>query len=124
MYTLSVELDCIRKVSQLQENWRLSNCTLYTTLEPCPMCMGAIQTARIKRVVFGAFSSQTHENADGSRNSEIPTNVNVGNTESGNNKYTVGTNKYSPAVTIIGGVLEAEAVTLLKRFFKQKREKT
>ena len=91
------------------------------------MCMGAIQTARIKRVVFGAYSSQTHsEDKGGIRNSESEINTTSENryTESSNgnsNRYTVGTNKYSPAVSILGGVLEAESVTLLKRFFKQKR---
>jgi len=89
--------------------------------------MGAIQTARIKRVVFGAYSSQTHsEDKGGIRNSEInTTSENRYTTESSNgnsNRYTVGTNKYSPAVSILGGVLEAESVTLLKRFFKQKRD--
>lgn len=48
------ELLAIRKACQVLGNWRLSNCTLYTTLEPCAMCAGAIIQARLKKVVWGA----------------------------------------------------------------------
>ena len=88
------------------------------------MCIGAIQTARIKRVVFGAYSFQTHEDGGGNRSGEHGITTNEGYSNESNNvsRYTVGTNKYSPAVSILGGVLEAESVTLLKRFFKQRRD--
>ena len=49
------ELIAIRKASKRLESWRLTNGTLYVTLEPCLMCMGAIVLARIERLVFGAF---------------------------------------------------------------------
>src|SRR5690625_4195006 len=53
--TLShAELIAIEKANQKLGSWRLDDCTLYVTLEPCPMCAGAIVQARIKRVVFGA----------------------------------------------------------------------
>lgn len=49
------ELIAIRKAARKLGSWRLLNCTLYVTLEPCTMCMGAIILARIPRVVFGCF---------------------------------------------------------------------
>lgn len=49
------EINAIRKACEALHSWRLSGCTLYVTLEPCPMCMGAIINARIDQVVFGAY---------------------------------------------------------------------
>lgn len=51
---MAIEIACKKLKS-----WRLSDCTLYVTLEPCPMCMGAIINARIDKVVFGAYDSKT-----------------------------------------------------------------
>jgi tRNA(adenine34) deaminase len=48
------EMVAIQKAAQRQEAWRLENATLYVTLEPCLMCLAALQQARIKRVVYGA----------------------------------------------------------------------
>ena len=48
------ELQAIRKASRAAGDWRLEDCTIYVTLEPCPMCAGAIINARIPRVVYGA----------------------------------------------------------------------
>ncbi len=52
--TAHAEMLCIKKGSEILENWRLCETTLYCTLEPCPMCSGALILARVKRVVFGA----------------------------------------------------------------------
>lgn len=52
--TRHAEINAIEQAEQLLGRWRLSGCTLYVTLEPCPMCAGAIQQARIDKVVFGA----------------------------------------------------------------------
>jgi tRNA(adenine34) deaminase len=52
--TAHAEMIAITQAAAALENWRLENCTLYVTLEPCPMCAGAIVLARIPRVVFGA----------------------------------------------------------------------
>lgn len=52
--TQHAELIAIQKAAKKIKDWRLNECTLYTTLEPCPMCAGAILQARIKRVVYGA----------------------------------------------------------------------
>lgn len=51
--TSHAEMTAIRRASKKAENWRLLGATLYVTLEPCPMCMGAIILARVERVVFG-----------------------------------------------------------------------
>lgn len=52
------EIIAIEKAAKAKGSWRLSDCTLYVTLEPCPMCAGAIINARIKRVVYGAFDEK------------------------------------------------------------------
>lgn len=52
------EILAIEKAAQTLGEWRLSDCTLYVTLEPCPMCAGAIMNARLKRVVYGAFDEK------------------------------------------------------------------
>lgn len=53
--TAHAEITALRKAGLMLENYRLCDATLYVTLEPCVMCMGAISHARIKRLVFGAF---------------------------------------------------------------------
>lgn len=58
--TLShAEMTAIRRASRKMGDWRLEGCTLYCTLEPCPMCAGAIEQARIDRVVIGAPSDKS-----------------------------------------------------------------
>lgn len=52
------EIEAITAAADKLGTWRLSDCTIYVTLEPCPMCAGAIINARIKRVVFGAFDEK------------------------------------------------------------------
>jgi len=52
------ELTAIHKASRRMESWRLIDCDLYVTLEPCPMCAGAIIQSRIKNVYFGAYDSK------------------------------------------------------------------
>ena len=52
--TAHAEVNSIRAACGLRNNWRLSGCTLYTTLEPCPMCLSTAMAARVNRVVFGA----------------------------------------------------------------------
>lgn len=53
--TAHAEILAIREASHILERWRLDDCTLYVTLEPCAMCAGAMVLARIQRVVFGAW---------------------------------------------------------------------
>jgi len=52
--TAHAELLAIREASRFVKDWRLTSCTLYVTLEPCPMCAGAIMQARLGRLVYGA----------------------------------------------------------------------
>ncbi len=56
--TAHAEIIAIENAAKKLGNWRLSDCTLYVTLEPCPMCAGAIINSRIKRVVYGAFDEK------------------------------------------------------------------
>jgi len=57
--TAHAEVVAIRKAGQKKGNYRLSDCDLYVTLEPCPMCLGAAVQARLRRVVFGALDPKT-----------------------------------------------------------------
>ena len=84
-------------------SWRLENATLYVTLEPCPMCMGAIINARIPRVVFGAFDARA--GACGSL-------INL-------SSYPL---ESRPECT--GGLMEEDCRRLLTDFFAMKRKKT
>ncbi|MCH5323635.1 MAG: tRNA adenosine(34) deaminase TadA [Eubacterium sp.] len=58
MPTAHAEIIAIEEASRAKKSWRLTDCTLYVTLEPCPMCAGAIINARIKRLVYGAFDEK------------------------------------------------------------------
>mmetsp|Transcript_22390 Transcript_22390/g.21623 ORF Transcript_22390/g.21623 Transcript_22390/m.21623 type:complete len:267 (-) Transcript_22390:130-930(-) len=102
--TAHAEITCIRRASQLQKNWRLSGCILYSTLEPCPMCMGAIQASRITKVVYGA--SDLRMGACGSW-------VDL-----------VQSKHPFHAVEVKGGLLNDESSLLLKRFFQMRRQES
>ena len=99
---LHAEMIAIEKASKSLNDWRLNDCTLYTTLEPCAMCTGAIINSRISKVVFGAFDPL--QGACGSK-------VNLVVDLEKNN------------IEIIGGILELECSNLLKDFFKKARTK-
>ncbi len=97
------EIIAIQKACKKIGSWRLENCTLYVTLEPCPMCSGAILQSRIDNVVFGAYDPKG------------------GCIESCMKMYDVkGFNHYP---NTIGGLMEDECSKLLKDFFKEKRKK-
>ena len=96
------EMECLKEGSEVLNRWRLSDCTLYVTLEPCTMCVGALQNYRIGRVVYATKSPL------------------MGAVES----YSQLLDKKHPfydRISVTGGILENEASTLLKRFFKQRR---
>lgn len=100
--TAHAEIIAIEKACRKLKSWRLEGCSLYVTLEPCPMCSGAILQSRIEYVVYGAKDPKG------------------GCMESCMNMYEVkGFNHYPD---VIGGVLEDECGCLLKTFFKRKRE--
>ena len=91
----------MRAASAALRNYRLLDSTLYVTLEPCPMCVGAIFHARVRRVVFGAKDPKT--GAAGSV-------VNL-----------FGEEKLNHHATVEGGLLADECGELLRRFFAARR---
>ncbi|ORU91107.1 MAG: tRNA-specific adenosine deaminase [Cycloclasticus sp. symbiont of Poecilosclerida sp. N] len=99
--TAHAEVVAIRAACQQIENYRVVDATLYVTLEPCVMCMGAIQHARIKRIVFGARDSKRGAVCSALSLTEA--------------EYS---NHY---IEWSGGVLEEECSALLVSFFKQRR---
>jgi tRNA(adenine34) deaminase len=101
--TAHAEMLAIKRAVEKTGSWRLTDSTLYVTLEPCPMCAGAIIQARIKRVVYGAFD------AKGGAAGSV---MNVFNEKLWNHK-----------VEVISGILEDQCVNLLKIFFKEKRSR-
>ena len=99
--TSHAEIIALRQASQQIGNYRLPDCELFVTLEPCAMCVGAMLHARLKRVVFGAFDRKT-----GAAGSVI-------------NLFQEGAiNHHTEA---IGGVMAAESVALLRSFFEERR---
>ncbi len=101
--TAHAEMIAIRQAATHLSNWRLSGVTLYCTLEPCPMCAGAMIQARLSRLVYGA--KDTRFGADG-------TIIDVLRQPGFN---------HQPAITT--GVLAAEAAELLQQFFRNLRNK-
>ncbi len=98
--THHAEILAIEDACRTLGGWRLPDCTLYVTLEPCPMCAGAIVNARVDRVVFGAYDAKA--GAFGSR-------VNLND---------LGLN-HTPIVE--GGVMEEACRTTLSAYFQRKR---
>ena len=98
--THHAEIVAIEEACRARGGWRLPDCTLYVTLEPCPMCGGAIVNARIPRVVFGAYDHRA-----GVFGSAVDFNALTFN--------------HRPEVT--GGVLADEAAAILTDYFKRKR---
>ena len=96
------EIIAINKASKKLGVWRLENATMYVTLEPCPMCAGAIYQSRIKKIVYGAKD------------------IKQGAVDSIINLYDIKTINHHPEV--VGGVLENECSTIIKDFFKNKRK--
>lgn len=97
------EIDAIRKASKVVGDWRLEGCTMYVTLEPCPMCAGALVQARIDRVVAGAMNPKA-----GCAGSVI----NLFQQEQFNHR-----------IAFESGVLGEECVRLMKDFFQELRER-
>ena len=94
------ELLAIDEACRLLGGWRLPGCTLYVTLEPCPMCAGGILNSRIERVVFGAYDPK------------------AGCCGSVCDLFALPFNHHP---VVVGGVLEAECAALLQQFFRALR---
>lgn len=98
--TAHAEVEAIRQACAKTGDWRLDRCTIYVTLEPCPMCAGAIINARVGTVVFGA-----RERLSGSCGSVI-------------DLFSEG---YSHHPAVYAGVLGEDCAALLQDFFRGKR---
>ena len=97
------EIIALRNAAEKLKNYRMPGTTLYVTLEPCIMCMGAIIHARVQKVVFGAYDPKT--GAAGSR-------------------YSIGDdNLLNHHLEISGGICEDECSHLIKSFFRMRRKK-
>lgn len=94
------EIEAINLACQKLGSWRLDDCELYVTLEPCPMCTGAIINARIKTVIFGAYDSK------------------MGCMDSVINLCDYPFNNHPE---IYGGIMEDECLAVLQNFFKKLR---
>lgn len=95
------ETEALRKAAATLKSWRLNNVTLLVTMEPCPMCAGAILQARISTLVFGAWDGNW--GACGSR-------VNL---------FTPG--RFNHTIEVIGGIKEKECAELTGKFFRNLR---
>lgn len=101
--THHAELIAIKRACKKLDAWRLLDCTLYVTMEPCPMCAGAIVNSRIKRVVFGCYDKKAGAYGSVFDLHQFPL----------NHKYEV-----------LGGVLENECAGILSEFFQNLRKKS
>ena len=99
--TAHAEIVVIREAARQLHNYRLPDTTLYVTLEPCAMCVGALLQARVSRVVFGALEPKT------------------GAIQSVHQIFQSDHLNHYPE--ILGGVLESECAALMTKFFQQKR---
>lgn len=101
--TLHAEIKVIRQANQHLGSWRLEDCELFVTLEPCPMCSGAMILARMKRVVFGAFDPKAGT--------------------AGTFMNLLQDSRFNHQVEVEQGVLEDECKEILQQFFKGLRER-
>ena len=91
------EIEAINNACKELGSWRLDDCEMYVTLEPCPMCTGAIINARIKTLIFGAYDSRA-----GSIDSVI----------------NLCDYPYNHKPEIYGGICEDECLSIIKKFFE------
>ena len=99
--TAHAEMIAITQAAEALGTWRLEGCTLYVTLEPCPMCAGAVVLARMPRVVYGAADPKAGAVTTLYRLLDDP--------------------RLNHRAEVIGGVLEQPCGEILSRFFQQKR---
>jgi len=101
--TSHAEMIALREAAANEASWRLEDCQLYVTLEPCPMCAGAILQSRIKRLVYGASDPKA-----GAVRSLY---------------QLLDDNRFNHQVEVEAGVLEKESAQLLKDFFRELRQR-
>lgn len=95
------EIVALRRAGERLGSWRLTGCSMAVTLEPCPMCAGALVNARLDRCVFGASDPKAGACGTLYRIAEDP--------------------RLNHRVTVAGGVLAEESIALLQRFFRRRR---
>jgi len=95
--TAHAEIVAITAAANTLEDWRLNDCVLYVTKEPCSMCAGAILNARLKLVVFGCYDEE--EGCCGSL------------------YQLCGDPRFKTKVSVMGGVMESQSLSLIKDFF-------
>lgn len=95
------EIEAINNACKAIGSWRLDGCEMYVTLEPCPMCAGAIINARIKTLIFGAYDKK------------------MGSVDSVVNLCDM---PYNHKVEVYGGIMEDECLDIIKDFFKKIRD--
>ncbi len=100
--TAHAEMIAITQASEMLQSWRLNDCILYVTLEPCPMCAGAILLARIPLVVYG-----TPDPKGGAAESLL---------------QLLDDSRFNHQAQSISGVLQQQCGSILTRFFQKKRE--
>lgn len=100
--TAHAEVEAIEKACKKLKSWRIPECELYVTLEPCPMCMGAMLNARVKKVYFGAYEAKGR-----SLTAEL-----------------ANANLVNHVIEVEGGVMEKECAEILSAFFKEMRGRT
>jgi len=95
------EIQLIRTAGRKQKNYRLTGTSLYVTLEPCAMCLGAMMHARIERIIYGAHDPKTGT--------------------CGSSENLIDSNCFNHKIDLVSGVLENECKQLLKKFFNSRR---
>jgi len=99
--TAHAEIQLIRAAGKIQENYRLTGTSLYVTLEPCAMCLGAMMHARVERIVYGAHDPKTGV--------------------CGSSENLIDANCFNHKIDLVSGILENECKQLLKNFFISRR---
>ncbi len=99
--TAHAEILVLRRAGQLLGGWRLNGCTLYVTLEPCPMCAGAMVQARIDRLVYGAADPKGGA--------------------AGTLYDITCDDRLNHRLIVTGGIMESECAALLQQFFRSRR---
>ncbi len=99
--TAHAEIEAIEKACRKLKSWRIPECELYVTLEPCPMCMGAMLNARVKKVYFGAYEAKGRSMTE----------------------QIAESNLLNHRIEVEGGVMQEECSRTLSTFFSQMRER-
>ena len=100
--TAHAEMIAITAAANTLGDWRLNDCYLYVTKEPCPMCSGAIINARIKMIIFGCYDEETGC--------------------CGSLYQLCGDPRFKTTIAVKGGVLENDSLSLIQNFFKVRRK--